>query len=639
MKNSTDNPVPAPPKEKGPIRFEAIIPLTIVAGGIALYFTLFFDLHLRHGLEYGATLANGAEVNIGDVNTSIWNTSMAIKNIAVTNPEQPERNRVQIGAVTFRMLGDALLRGKVVIDEASIVDIQIDTSRKKAGRVLPVKKTKEGEDYNKQLLARMKDKFSGNGLGDLAAIASGTDPKTQLGSMIGDLKSTAQIDTIQKTLDEKKEQWQTRIAALPKKEDFSAMQDRLKNVKLDNPKDIMQVRASLDELKSIRDDFDTKAKSVQETRTALSDDLNTLKSTFSELDDAIKADIRDLKARIRLPTLDVKTLSDALFGMDVLGKIQQARGYMDQARSYMPPKGQKQQPPPVHERQRGHNYVFGQPNSYPRFWLRKAMISSRSKETGNDLSGKINDLTTNPAIIGRPMVATIKGNFAQQGISGVKAELVIDHTTHTPVERLTMDINRYAVAGRSLVSNPNVSLGFANAEGSLNFAAELREDKVDVRMNNRFSNVALETNASSPVVREMINASVAGLNTVKLDAHVTGVWSQLDWKLSTNLADALEAGMRRYLQAKLDDAKARVDALVNEKINEPRKRLYARRDEIEEKLKSGLSERQAQIDKLRAELDGARDKLEEHLKGSLDTQKQKAKEGAKKLFNNLRNKF
>ena len=51
MKNSVDSAVPAAPKKQGPIRFEAVLPLAIVVGLIALYFTLFFDAHLRHGLE------------------------------------------------------------------------------------------------------------------------------------------------------------------------------------------------------------------------------------------------------------------------------------------------------------------------------------------------------------------------------------------------------------------------------------------------------------------------------------------------------------------------------------------------------------------------------------------------------------
>jgi uncharacterized protein (TIGR03545 family) len=639
MKSSADNAMPAVPKKKGPIRLEAIVPLAIVIGLIVLYTALFFDMHLRRGLEYGATLANGAEVNIGRLDTSVWNASVVIGDIAMTNPEQPTRNRVEIGAINFRMLWDALLRGKVVIDEASIVDVQIDTPRKSAGRVLPVRKSEDGEGYGDKVLARMKEEFSGNVLGDLAAIAAGADPKEQLVAMGGDLKSSAQISAMQRSLAEKDQQWQSRMASLPKGEEFSALQQRLAKVKLDNFQDVTQIQASVKELESIRNDFDAKSKSVREAGAALTADLGAFKGSFSELDKIVKDDVRSLQAKMHLPSLDARTLSRALFGMDVLGKVQQARGYMEQARSYMPTKGEKKDTVAVPRRGKGRNYAFGRPNSYPSFWLRKALISSRLSGGASDLSGELHDVTTNPALVGRPMVATIRGSFPQQGISGIKAELEIDHTSSVPVERLVMEVGKYAVPGRSLVSSPSVELGFSQAEGSVKFAAELREDNVDVRMTNQFTQVAFETKAQSAVVREMMNASVAGLDAVNLEARVKGTWSNLDWQLSTNLADALVRGMQRYLQAKMDEARAHIETMVHGKIDEQRKRLYARQGEIEAALKSALAERQGQIDKLRAELDAARNKLEERKKALLGAQQQRLKQGVDSALDKLRKKF
>lgn len=639
MKNSADKAVSAAPKKQGPVRIEAIVPLAIVTGLIVLYFTLFFDTHLRRGLEYGATLANGAEVDIGKLDTSLWKASVVVADIEMTDPGLPDRNRVQIGAVNFRMLWDALLRGKVVIDEASIIDVQVDTPRKSAGRVLPVKQSKDGEGYGDKVLAQAKDEFSGNVLGDLAAIASGSDPKEQLAAMGADLKSSAQIAGMQKSLDEKNQQWQARMAAMPKGEDFSALQHRLASLKLDNLQDAAQIQASLQELGSIRNDFDAKSGSVREAGTALTADLAASRGSFTGLDKIVKEDVRSLQARMHLPSLDTRTLSRALFGMDVLGKMQQARGYMDQARSYIPPKSEKKDAIPVHERKKGRDYVFGKTSSYPRFWLRKALISSRLQGGASALSGEILDVTTDPALVGRPLVATIKGDFPQQGISGIKAELVINHISTVPVERLVMEVGRYAVAGRSLVNSPSVGLGFSKAEGSAKFAAQLRGDDVDVRMSNRFTQVTFETRAQSAVVREMIAASVAGLDAVNLDAQVTGTWSDLDWRLSTNLADALERGMRRYLQGKMDEASARIETLVNGKIAEQRKRLYARQGEIESALRSGLAERQAQIDKLRAELDAARNKLDERKKALLGAQQQKLKQESDKVLDNLRKRF
>src|SRR5262245_25638248 len=95
-------------KAKGPIRFEAIVPLAIVVGLIVLYVTLFFDGHLRRGIEWAATRVNGAEVNVGSLKTSFLGAWLRIGGVEVTNLQQPEKNKIEIGEIKFSYSWDAL---------------------------------------------------------------------------------------------------------------------------------------------------------------------------------------------------------------------------------------------------------------------------------------------------------------------------------------------------------------------------------------------------------------------------------------------------------------------------------------------------------------------------------------------------
>lgn len=625
-----------PVKKQGPIRTEAVVPLLIVLGLIVAYFSLFFDTHLRRGLEYGATQANGAEVNIGRVQTSVFDASVLIADVQMTDPGQPQRNRVQVGEVRFRMLWDALLRGKVMIDEASVVDVQIDTPRKHAGRVLPPEPAQAGPSASDKMLAQMQEEFSGNVVGDLAAIAAGADPSEQLQQITGELKSDAYLAGLQQSLDEAEQRWQARMAALPRGEDFSALRERLGKVRMKDFKDAAQVQVSVKELQAIRDEFEAKSKPIAEAASSLPGDMGTLRASFSGLDEVVRADVRGLQARMKLPPLDAATLSRALFGMDVLGKLQQARGYMDQVRQYMPAKGAQQQAKPAPKRiHQGRDYAFGHPKGYPAFWLRRALVTSRLPG-GSGLSGEITDVSTDQALVGRPLVARLQGDFPQQGVAGIKAELVIDHTTQEPVERMALSVARYGVTGRTLVNSPNVTLGFSEAVAAAGLTAELRGEQVAMQVSNQFHEVGFETTAQSVVVREMMNASLAGLSTVNLDARVRGSWSDLELQLTTDLGDALARGMKRYLQGRMDDARKRIEAQVNQRIAAQRERLVARRGEVETRFKSALAEKQAPVDKLRAELDSARKTLEQRKNAAVDAQKQKLQQGADKLLDKWR---
>ncbi|NJM09721.1 MAG: hypothetical protein HC883_02150 [Bdellovibrionaceae bacterium] len=63
-------------------------------------------------IEYVGTQVNGAEVNVGHLNTSFLRASLEIGGIEVTDKNKPERNLVEVGSIKFKMLWDALLRAK-----------------------------------------------------------------------------------------------------------------------------------------------------------------------------------------------------------------------------------------------------------------------------------------------------------------------------------------------------------------------------------------------------------------------------------------------------------------------------------------------------------------------------------------------
>src|SRR5690606_6742332 len=100
-------------------------------------FFFFFDTHVRKLSEYMLTQVHGAEVNIGDFNTSFLNASLKIEKIQITDKNRPERDLFRVGEIRFKALWDGLLRAKVVIDEASITNIQALVPRDRPGRVLP----------------------------------------------------------------------------------------------------------------------------------------------------------------------------------------------------------------------------------------------------------------------------------------------------------------------------------------------------------------------------------------------------------------------------------------------------------------------------------------------------------------------
>lgn len=637
-------------KKKGPIRWEAIVPFTIFVTLIYIYFALFFDAHMRHAIEFVGTHANGAEVNIDDIDTSFWKASLEIKNIQVTDGDQPQKNKIQIGAMKWRMLWDALLRGKIAIADASILEIGVGTPRKRPGRVLP--KPPPGtqsltEKVREAAIDQVQGQFDGNVLGDIAAIIGGTDPKDQLKNIENSIASVVRIKELEDEFKKKELEWKERLANLPQSKDLKALEARLKAVKLDRFNGPAEVQASLKELDSIYKETDAKIKNVESTGKAVGSDVNVYKNTIKDLEAMIKKDVADLEARLKIPKLDVKNMAMTLFGPMFLGKVKEAKFYMEKARQYMPPKKTPEEkaaydPPKPHERIAGRNYKFGRPNSYPLFWLQKAEISSNPKnsEFSGDVSGTLKDVTDDPPTLGRPTIATFKGDFPKQDLHQVFGEVTIDHTTTNPTEKLALRVGDFRIKGQSLVNSSDVQLAFRDARAASEINAELAGERISLSTENKFSQVQYDVGAKNKIVQEILSNVVNSVPVVTLNASVKGSWKKedggLDLSMNSNLGAELQAGFEREIQAKIAEAKAKVRAIVDEKIGTEKAKLEAQYKKLESQLKGEVEKAQTEITKFKAQIDSAKKQATDGQKKKLEGE---AKKGLDKLLKGGKFKF
>ena len=161
MTDTTNTKEPKKEKKKGPIRYEAIIPVIVLSLITFLYFSFYFDHHMKKMIEYIGTQGNGAEVNVDSVRTSFLRGSFDLDRLQVTDPERPTHNSIEIGNMHFQYLWDALLRMKFVVDDASINNIQLAKPRTSPGRVLPPQpaETRECHACSRQLDTQRDDGY------------------------------------------------------------------------------------------------------------------------------------------------------------------------------------------------------------------------------------------------------------------------------------------------------------------------------------------------------------------------------------------------------------------------------------------------------------------------------------------------
>ncbi len=638
---------PKPKKQKGPIRWEAIIPFTIICALIAVYFHFFFDGHLRRALEWGGYKAIGAEVNIAKLETSFFNASLRIQGIEITDAEKPTHNSIVIGDIRFSMIWDALLRAKAVVNEAAVEQIAFGTKRSHTGKVKPPEPESNepgmADQLKGQALSEAQEQAGENVLGDVIAMLGGGDANVQLQKLQDSLPSKAMIENFDKELKAKQQTWDARLKTLPQGKDIQALNDRLNKIKYKDFKSPQELQSSLQDLDKLYKDGDAMYKQVQATGDDLSKDLKAMEAQYKDIEKQVKTDIKSLEQHFRIPKLDAKAMSMAIFNKYMGPYKAKLFRYKALAEKYAPPNLMKKdknneevviQP---HPREKGISYEFGRLNSYPLFWIKRTAVSSQAGKTpdAGNIKGEILDITSNQRLIGRPTVATLAGDFPSMQIMGFLLRLSLDNTKSESVIDYAFKVSSYAILGKDLVQTPDVSIAFTKANGAMDIKGSLVGlKKINLAMNNQFSSIDYAVSSKNEIADQILKAVFAGIPVVNLTVDAEGVIPKVPFSINSNLGPELQKGFEKQIQAKIDEARKRIQAVVDEEIGKQKAQIEAQLNQLRGQFDKEVKKAQAQIEDQKKQAEGkveqAKKDAENQAKKGLEKEGQKALDDLKK---------
>ncbi|WP_374074713.1 TIGR03545 family protein [Bdellovibrio bacteriovorus] len=645
----TETTTTKPKKAKGPIRWEAIIPFAIICLVIGLYFHFFFDGHLRRALEWAGYKAVGAEVNIAKLETSFFKASLRVQGIEVTDAEKPTHDSIKIGDIRFSMLWDALLRAKVVVNEAAVEQIEFGVKRKHPGKVKPPEPESTGpgmaEKLKEQAMKEAQEQYGDNVLGDVIAMLGGTDANAQLQKLQESLPSKAMIEKFDADLKAKQQTWDARLKTLPQGKDIQALNERLNKIKYKDFKSPQELQASLQELDKVYKDGDAMYKQVQSTGDDLSKDLKALEAQYKEIEKQVKTDVKSLEQHFRIPKLDAKAMTMAVFNRYLAPYKAKFYRYKAMADKYLPPnltkkdKNDEEVVIQPHPREKGISYEFGRMNSYPLFWIKRTAVSSQAgvtPEAGN-IKGEILDITSNQRLIGKPTVATLAGDFPGMQIFGFLVRLSLDNTKPESIIDYKLKVDSYAITGKELVQSPDVQIAFNKASGAIGVQGQvIGLKKISVGMDNKFSNIEYAVSSKNEVADQILKAVFAGIPVVTLTVDGQGEFPNIPLSINSNLGPELQKGFEKQIQAKIDEARKKIQAMVDEEIGKQKAQIEAQLNQLRGQFDKEVKKAQAQLDdqkkQAEAKVEQAKKDAENQGKKALEKEGQKAIDELKKKF-------
>lgn len=643
-------------KNQSIIRWNAIIPLTILIALSVTYFHFFFDSHMKSLIEWGGYKALGTEINIQSFDSSFLKGRVVISKIEITDSLKPEFNSIEISSIKFDINWDALLRMKFVVEEMTTEGIQLMSKRRYTGKVAPPEPISNEPSFTDQLQGKALDKIdkenSNNVLGDVAGFLKSGDINSQLKNIEGTLTSKKMAEDMKTKWTAKQTEWDQKIKSLPSDKDLASFKSRFDTIKYKDFKSPDELKTSVDQFNSLKSDVDAKVKIVETTKNNLNDDLKSVQTEYQNLEKQIKIDVDQIKTRFKIPKLDAAQFAKSLFMQYLTPYTQKLDRYKTMAQKYLPPKysqmldGKKSnatkddddtiQP---HVREKGMTYEFPVLKGYPLFWIQTIKISSQSNAQADlgDFNGMIKNITSNQRQIGKPTTLNITGDFKSKNINGIKVHALFDNIKTPSEVDFGAQVASYQLEKLELLASSDGSILIPHATNSLAIEGKVSAFKnYDLQFFNEFKNLNFETTAKEKVVADILKQTFSTIADFNLKANITGELTNLNMNISSTLGDKLQAAFSSLLQKKIDEVNAQIKAKIDGEIGKVKNDVDNQVNLLKNKFSGELAKAQSQLDAQKKQADDrinvAKKDLENQAKNKLQNEGQKAVDDLKKKF-------
>ena len=579
---------PAPSPRFKVFRWRALGPLLILFVIAAVLWWLFADTIARRETQKVGTQVIGAKVEIQDLHLDLAHGKVLIRGLTVASPHEALRNLLQADELVADVDVVPLTEKKLIINRIAANGLRFGTPRETDGRVA----AKSGVGIAGRVLAETHEWASQFQVPALQ-LATG---KISMDSLDPRRLSTIPAaDALGARADSSQRAWKAAFDTLrlgPTLDSAQATLEKLRRARATDLSTLNEGRQAIDRLKRARDRVTTLDRNVTKG-------VASLKSGLAGLDSARQRDYGFARSLLKLPSLDAPAVGAALFAPGAIRPFESVLYYMQLARRYMPPGLlPRATTGPQRVRRAGEDVRFPKERDLPAFLVRSAELSfllHPSAEQPQRYAGRLSGLTSDPALYGRPTVATATG-------PQVGAGLMLNHLRSVPVDTAGATVGGVRFPAFKV---PGVPLRLDPGAATTQLGFNLNGDTIHARFAIRSSNVrwTRDSGFANSTIGDLIWRAVSGIPNLDVEARLSGALHHPDLAVRSNLDQAIAARLRAVLGEQVAAAEKqmrdRVDALVNAKVGPVRARVT----QVQNQAQAQVVQQRARLDELQKQLE------------------------------------
>jgi uncharacterized protein (TIGR03545 family) len=582
------SPIPSPRFKI--LRWRAIGPLLVLLIVVGVLWWLFADTIARRETQKVGTQLLGAKVEIQDLHLDLANGDVTIRGLTIASPHEAFKNLLQADELVADLDVIPLTEKKIIIDRIVANGLRFGTPRETDGRVAAT--SGEGEGIAGRVLAETRE-WASQFQVPVLQLATGKisvdslDPRR--------LSTIPAAEALGARADSSRRSWQAAFDTLrlgPTLDSATATLEKLRRARATDLATLNEARQAIDRLKRARDRVTALERGV---KTGVAD----LQAGLTGLDAARQRDYAFARGLLKLPTLDAPEVGAALFGPGAIRPFEQVLYWTQLARRYMPPGLlPRATTGPRRVRRAGEDVRFPKERSLPRFLLRSAELSFLLRPTSDQpqrYAGRLTGVASDPALYGRPMVASATGPRLAAGA-------MLNHVRGVPVDTAGATVGGVRFPAFEL---PGLPLRLDPGAATTQLGFNLNGDTIRARFAIRSSNVrwARDSGLTNSTIGDLVWSAVSGISNLDLEARISGALHRPQLAVRSNLDQAIASRLRAVLGEQVAAAerqmRARVDALVDDKVGPVRARV----NEVQTQAQALVARQRARVDELQQQLE------------------------------------
>jgi uncharacterized protein (TIGR03545 family) len=586
-------------------RWEGIIPLLLVCVLLALFWTFFGERVIRQTIQEAATKALGAELDIADLDIHTLNTTVELKDIALADPFNVNRNLFEVKSVRMVLEPRPLLQKKIVVRQLSIADVSTGTTRARPARPVPA------GGFAPQVLAALDQWAKQFKVPPLSLFPIDSIKALVLDPM--QLKSVQAALAVARGTDSTKRALETQYADLRLRQTIdssAALAARLQRVNV-RTLGVDGVRRAIADVRLAAARVDSARNRVERLSNDSRRGVSMLQERIRNIDDARREDFDYARSLMRLPTFNAPDLGAAMFGTVTIDRFQKALYWTTLARQYAPPGLlPRETPGPTRMRRSGRTVHYVTPQSYPRFHIVRADMNATV--SSGMLAGiyalAIRDFTTDPAIVGRPTLFAARREAKGSDLRSLRITGSMDHTTGRPREVINLQ-----AAGVNLPTIPMPVLPYSidprrgTSELRFTVSGDSLTGKWLLHSRELVWNQDAGRKRQLNTIETFVVRVLTGVTELDLAADITGTVKAPRLAVKTNLDRQLADRLRAVIGEEVDKAEAKLRAQLDKIVDEKTAPLKARVAQV-------AAESEKRVADAHARLEAEKKKLDERLK-------------------------